>query len=93
MNRLYVAESTPTLTGAMADHRIVLRPDEIEQFARDLQSGSGSQTVRAISADLRAHASRSLVIGGEFESAAIQDAARQLNETLGNIGVTVDYVP
>src|SRR5437588_5162273 len=93
MNRLYVAESTPTLTGAIADHRIVLRPDEVEQFARDLQSGSGSEIVRAISADLRAHAGRSLVIGGEFESAAIQDAARQLNETLGNIGVTVDYVP
>ena len=30
MNRLYVVESTPTVTGAMADHRLPLR-------ARDLQ--------------------------------------------------------
>src|SRR5437764_1483064 len=93
MNRLYIAESTPTLTGAIADHRIVLRPDEVEQFVRDLQSGSGSKTARLTATDLRAHAGRSVVIAGEFESSAIQDAALQLNETLGNVGVTVDYVP
>ena len=86
MNRLYVVESTPTLTGSMADHRIILRPDELEQFARDLQSGAGSPAARAIAADLRAHAGRSLVVAGEFESAAVHDAARQLNETLGNVG-------
>lgn len=33
MNRLYVLESTPTLTGAKADHRIPMRVDEIEAFA------------------------------------------------------------
>ncbi|MDQ6912831.1 MAG: 4Fe-4S dicluster domain-containing protein [Verrucomicrobiota bacterium] len=93
MNRLYAVESTPTLTGSMADHRIILRPDELEQFARDLQSGAGSPAARAIAADLRAHAGRSLVVAGEFESAAVHDAARQLNETLGNVGATVDYIP
>ena len=39
-NRLYVAESTPTLTGAMADHRIALKPDELEKFARNLPAGN-----------------------------------------------------
>jgi MoCo/4Fe-4S cofactor protein with predicted Tat translocation signal len=34
MNRLYVVESTPTITGAMADHRLPLRAREIEPFAR-----------------------------------------------------------
>jgi MoCo/4Fe-4S cofactor protein with predicted Tat translocation signal len=34
MNRLYAVESTPTNTGAMADHRLSVRPSEIEGFAR-----------------------------------------------------------
>lgn len=33
MNRLYVLESTPTLTGAKADHRWPLRAQQIEWFA------------------------------------------------------------
>src|ERR1700747_1173635 len=32
MNRLYVIESTPTSTGAKADHRVPLRADQIERF-------------------------------------------------------------
>ena len=36
MNRLYAIESTPTLTGAKADHRLVLKAGEIEGFAREL---------------------------------------------------------
>jgi molybdopterin-containing oxidoreductase family iron-sulfur binding subunit len=34
MNRLYAVESTPTNTGAMADHRLSVRPSEIESFTR-----------------------------------------------------------
>ena len=30
MNRLYVAESAPTITGASADHRLALKSSEIE---------------------------------------------------------------
>lgn len=41
MNRLYVVESTPTITGAMADHRLPLRPSEIEMFARNLAANLG----------------------------------------------------
>jgi molybdopterin-containing oxidoreductase family iron-sulfur binding subunit len=33
MNRLYAVESTPTSTGATADHRLPLRPGEMEAFA------------------------------------------------------------
>ncbi len=33
MNRLYAVESTPTLTGAMADHRLALRAGEVVAFA------------------------------------------------------------
>lgn len=92
MNRLYVAESTPTLTGSMADHRLVLKPDELEQFAREMESGGNTDTTRAIAADLRAHAGRSLVVASQFASPALRAAARRLNETLGNVGATVDYI-
>ncbi|HMJ06653.1 MAG TPA: 4Fe-4S dicluster domain-containing protein [Chthoniobacterales bacterium] len=85
MNRLYAAESTPTLTGSMADHQFVLPPDELENFAQNLPP--------TILADLQAHRGRSLVVAGEFEAAAVHEAARQLNEALGNVGVTVDYLP
>jgi molybdopterin-containing oxidoreductase family iron-sulfur binding subunit len=36
MNRLYAVESTPTLTGAMADHRLPLRASDIVSFAHAL---------------------------------------------------------
>src|SRR3954452_18120868 len=41
MNRLYAIESTPTLTGAKADHRLALRASEIEGFARALAAAIG----------------------------------------------------
>ena len=41
MNRLYVIESTPTTTGAKADHRLPVRAIEIEGFARSLASSAG----------------------------------------------------
>ncbi|MDQ6654815.1 MAG: 4Fe-4S dicluster domain-containing protein, partial [Verrucomicrobiota bacterium] len=47
--------------------------------------------LRAIAADLRAHAGRSLVVAGDFASPALQQIARQLNDSLGNTGVTVTY--
>jgi molybdopterin-containing oxidoreductase family iron-sulfur binding subunit len=36
MSRLYVVESTPSSTGAYADHRLPLRASRIESFTRDL---------------------------------------------------------
>ena len=91
MNRLYVVESTPTLTGAMADHRIMMRSEEIEMFARDLVSGRGSKLAAAMHADLLRHAGRSLIITGPAQSDTVQDMAWTLNQSLKNIGVTVDY--
>ena len=46
MNRLYVIESTATNTGSIADHRLAVRPSQIESLAnalfQALQSGSGA---------------------------------------------------
>src|SRR5437763_16789789 len=38
MNRLYAIESTPSATGAKADHRSPMRASEIEKFAQALSS-------------------------------------------------------
>ncbi|PWT79865.1 MAG: molybdopterin oxidoreductase, partial [Acidobacteria bacterium] len=44
MNRLYVVETTPTNTGAMADHYWRLKPSELEMFARLLASRMGVES-------------------------------------------------
>jgi MoCo/4Fe-4S cofactor protein with predicted Tat translocation signal len=104
MNRLYAIESTPTLTGAKADHRLPLRASEIEAAARAL-AGSGSTTAGSITnpvaqkflaaalKDLQAHRGRSLVIAGDYQPASVHALAHALNQSLGNVGTTVTYQP
>ena len=45
MNRLYAVESTPTNTGAMADHRLRMKASDIEGFARALARELGVSAV------------------------------------------------
>jgi molybdopterin-containing oxidoreductase family iron-sulfur binding subunit len=42
MNRLYAIESTPTLTGAKADHRLPVKASDVESVARELAAAVGS---------------------------------------------------
>jgi molybdopterin-containing oxidoreductase family iron-sulfur binding subunit len=102
MNRLYVVESTPTITGAMADHRFPVAASEVEFFAWQLGSkllGENAQEkqngfskwVSAIARDLELHRGKSIVIAGENQSPAVYMLAHLLNEKLGNIGKTVFY--
>ena len=104
MNRLYVAESSPTTTGAKADHRLVLRPSEVENIARALAakvgvagmaghlSGDQQKWVDAVAADLMAHKGKCLVVPGEFQSPAVHALAHAINGALGNVGQTVSYI-
>jgi molybdopterin-containing oxidoreductase family iron-sulfur binding subunit len=41
MCRLYALESMPTATGARADHRLPVRPSEVEAFARQIAAAVG----------------------------------------------------
>jgi MoCo/4Fe-4S cofactor protein with predicted Tat translocation signal len=104
MNRLYVVESTPTLTGSMADHRLPVRPSQIEAVAAaiwaNLSGGSASgglpanadKWARAVAEDLRSVQS-SLVVAGPWQSEAVHELARAMNQRLGNEGKTVQYFP
>ena len=45
MNRLYSIETTPTNTGALADHRLSVRPSEIESVLRAIATALGGAGV------------------------------------------------
>jgi MoCo/4Fe-4S cofactor protein with predicted Tat translocation signal len=105
MNRLYVVESTPTITGAKADHRLPLRASEIEGLARGLAGVLGVTVaggdnpvaqrhagwISAVAADLDAHRGASLIIAGREQPPAVHALAHALNAELGNVGATVTY--
>src|SRR6202161_1043487 len=105
-NRLYVVESMPTSTGAMADHRTPVRASEIGGIAQRLAAGVGvasanggennSQNIsadwtRAVAKDLQQHRGSSLVIAGEEQPPCVHALAHAMNASLGNVGKTVYY--
>ena len=99
MNRLYVVESMPTVTGFKAEHRLGLKPSEIAAFAEALVSGTAPQGAdadqqkffAAVSADLKKSGGKAVVIPGEQASPAVHAAAYALNEAIGAVGKTVVY--
>ncbi len=106
MNRLYVVESSPTITGAKADHRLALRASEIETYARAIAAGIGvkgisappkpanvpDKWISAVVSDLTQHRGSSMVIAGDGQPAAVHALAHAMNAALANVGKTVGYV-
>jgi MoCo/4Fe-4S cofactor protein with predicted Tat translocation signal len=99
MNRMYVVETMPTVTGFKADHRLALKPSEIAGFATALANGAAPQGATAeaqqffaaLSGDLKAAGGRCVVIPGEQASPEVHAAAYALNSALGAVGKTVIY--
>ena len=106
MNRLYAVESTPSLTGAMADHRLALRPSELAAFAQALAGRLGVTTgaksaaapavssakwLDAVARDLQQHRGAGLVLAGERQPAPVHALVHAINQSLGNAGKTVIY--
>ena len=102
MNRMYAIESSPTVTGFKADHRLPVKASEIEQYARALASrlgagGGGSVKnehnawLDALAKDLQAHRGAAVIIPGEYQPAAVHALCHAMNDALGAVGKTVSY--
>jgi len=102
MNRLYVVESAPTVTGAMADHRLPMRATEVYDFAVALFTGvsnganasiptAAANWLPALVRDLQKQRGVSLVIAGEQQPPEVHALAHAMNDALGNVGKTVHY--
>jgi molybdopterin-containing oxidoreductase family iron-sulfur binding subunit len=103
MNRLYVAEVTPSPTGTMADHRLAARPSRLPHLVAALAaelgvadatrpSGldeAGARWATALARDLAAHHGRALVVAGETLPAAAHAVVAAINGAIGAIGETL----
>jgi molybdopterin-containing oxidoreductase family iron-sulfur binding subunit len=104
MSRLYAIEGRFSLTGGMADHRLRVPSSAIGGIAALLASkiGSGGGNsfaafsdanietwVTEMAKDLSSAKGKSLVVCGSQQPAAVHALVAQINESLGNTGVTV----
>lgn len=102
MNRLYVVESTYSLTGTNADHRIAMKSSEIIGLVNAVMSGLESHLddlprntnrekfVAAIVDDLRKFPGQSVVSAGRSQPPEVHEAVHYLNQKLGNHGKTIE---
>jgi molybdopterin-containing oxidoreductase family iron-sulfur binding subunit len=102
LNRLYMIESSVSITGASADHRWPMRRSAIPNLAYTLAkflevpglpevesaglTTSSVEWLQEIAADLKSHAGHSLVVCGADLSPETQALVFAINESLGNIG-------
>jgi molybdopterin-containing oxidoreductase family iron-sulfur binding subunit len=104
MSRFYVIESATTTTGGKADHRLPLKPSQVEQFAAALAARLGVGGVNGNVSDEKAHKfldtlvndlgearGKCVVIPGEYASPAVHALAAAMNTALAANGNTVVY--
>lgn len=100
MSRLYVVESSPTVTGSNADNHFPARAADIEaitfQLAKRLGAGfvkdTGGATdgwISAVAEDLLNHKGEGIVIAGPSQPPSVHALAHWMNDRLDNAGRTV----
>jgi len=103
ISRLYVVETSATITGAKADHRLAVKPSQLAEVAKAIAQRVGvtganstyngnAQWIDAMARDLGAFKGRSLVVAGDSASPIVHALANAINGQLGNIGHTVEFV-
>jgi molybdopterin-containing oxidoreductase family iron-sulfur binding subunit len=105
MNRLYAVETTPSITGSVADHRLPASSAEIENIAFALAAELGltvqmpprqlsekhRQWVLAVASDFKQNPGNGLIIAGEPQPPAVHALVHLLNARLGHVGQTLEY--
>ena len=105
-NRLYVAEATVTVTGAMADHRLPIPAGRIPAVAQAIARAVGvdvpapaeevvrehAEWIRAVADDLKAARERALVTAGATQPPEVHALAHAMNAALASAGRTVEYL-
>ena len=102
MNRLYCIETSVSVTGMSADHRLRARPSEVVRVAlalaaklvpqlagaapQDLPAGQ-KKFVDALAADLKRGGAQSVVLAGPRQPALVQGLAHAINAALGSAAV------
>src|SRR6185312_11659479 len=105
MSRVYAIESTPTLLGAKADHRLAMRPDEIASALRHLAGllGAGPQQwtqaenahaawLKAVADDLNHNKGKALLHAGREQGVEVHLLTDAINHALGAFGSTVSLI-
>lgn len=103
ISRLYSVETTISLTGAKADHRLAVKPSQMSEIAKAIAAALGvagaSSTytesaawINAMAKDLLGHKGTSLVIPGDSQSPIVHALAHAMNGALGSVGQTVTYI-
>ena len=105
MNRLYQFETSPSNSASLADHRVALKPSDVAALAAALAAALGVQAPNAtrpaavshelfdaLVADLKANQGTSVVIAGEDQPPVVHALAHAMNQALGNVGKTVNYL-
>ncbi len=106
MSRVYAIESTPTLLGAKADHRLAMRPAEIAIALRYIagavgagprewtqsETGRASWLAAAARGSDRSIAARVLVHAGREQPAEVHLLADAINGALGAFGATIGLI-
>ncbi len=99
-SRLYAIESSPSVSGSLADHHFAAKSSAIPGIAYQLAtacgvagapgaSGTAPEWLNAVAQDLNNSKGRCVVIPGEFQPESVHLAAYAINAALGNVGKTV----
>lgn len=102
ISRLYAVETTMTLAGAKADHRLAVKPSQLGEVAKAIAAALGvsgatstykenAAWISALAKDLNAHKGKSIVIAGDHQPPMVHALAHAMNNALGNVGTTVIY--
>jgi molybdopterin-containing oxidoreductase family iron-sulfur binding subunit len=102
INRLYSVETTMTLTGAKADHRLAVKPSQMPEVAKAIAAAMGvsgasstysenANWIGEMAKDLLANKGKSIVVAGDNQPPMVHALAHAMNAALGNVGQTVTY--